>query len=60
MVQYGSLEVALQFGQGVAATAYESFPDAFADAPPSASRGFVEALISYALARITWRQVVAF
>lgn len=53
MVHYGSLEFAFQFGQGVAAAAYESFHDAFADVPPSASRGFVEALIPYMLARIS-------
>jgi hypothetical protein len=37
----------------VAIAAYESFHDAFADVPPSASRGFVEALIPYMLARIS-------
>jgi hypothetical protein len=31
----------------VAVAAHESFRDAFADVPPSASRGFVEALIPY-------------
>jgi hypothetical protein len=32
---------------------HESFRDAFADVPPSASRGFVEVLIPYLLARIS-------
>jgi hypothetical protein len=36
----------------VVVAAYESFDDAFADVPPSASRGFVEALIPCMLARI--------
>jgi geranylgeranyl diphosphate synthase type II len=53
MVHYGSLEFAYQFGQGVATAAYESFHDAFASVPPSASRGFVEALIPYMLARVS-------
>jgi len=53
MVHYGSLEFAFQFGQGVATAAYESFHDAFADVPPSDSRGFVEALIPYMLARVS-------
>jgi hypothetical protein len=39
--------------QGVAVAACESFHDAFADVPPSASRGFVEAFIPYMLARIS-------
>ena len=51
MEHHGSLEFAYQFGQGVATAAYESFHDAFVDAPPSASRGFIEALIPYMLAR---------
>jgi hypothetical protein len=50
MVRHGSLEFAFQFGQGVAA-AYESFHEAFAGAPPSPHRAFVEALIPYMLAR---------
>jgi geranylgeranyl diphosphate synthase type II len=53
MVHHGSLEFAYQFGQGVATAAYESFHDAFAAVPPSASRGFVEALIPYMLARVS-------
>ena len=53
MVHHGSLEFAYQFGQGVATAAYESFHDAFAGVPPSASRGFVEALIPYMLARVS-------
>lgn len=53
MVHYSSLEFAFQLGQGVATAACESSHDAFADAPPSASRGFVEALIPYMLARIS-------
>lgn len=52
-VHYGSLEFAFQFGQGVATAAYESFHDAFADVPPSASQGFVDALIPYTLARVS-------
>ena len=51
MQRHGSLEFAFQFGQGVAAAAYESFHEAFADVPPSAPRDFVEALIPYMLAR---------
>jgi hypothetical protein len=50
---YSSPEFAFQFGQGVATAAYESFHDAFADVPPSASRSFVEALIPYMLARVS-------
>ena len=53
MVHYSSLEFAYQFGQGVATAAYESFHDAFANVPASASRGFVEALIPYMLARVS-------
>ena len=53
MVHHGSLEFAYQFGQGVATAAYESFHDAFAGVPSSASRGFVEALIPYMLARVS-------
>jgi len=53
MVHYGSLEFAFQFGQGMATAAYESFHLAFADVPPSASRGFIEALIPYMLARVS-------
>ena len=53
MVHYGSLEFAFQFGQGVATAAYESFHDAFAHVPRSASRGFIEALIPYMLARVS-------
>jgi geranylgeranyl diphosphate synthase type II len=51
MVQHGSLEFAFQFGQGVAAAAYESFHEAFAGVPPSAHRYFIQALIPYMLAR---------
>jgi geranylgeranyl diphosphate synthase type II len=51
MVRHGSLEFAFQFGQGIAATAYESFHDAFARVPPSGSRDFIEALVPYMLAR---------
>jgi len=51
MVRHGSLEFAFQFGQGVATAAYQSFHEAFADVPPSASRNFVEELIPYMLAR---------
>jgi geranylgeranyl diphosphate synthase type II len=51
MVRHGSLEFAFQFGQGVAAAAYESFHEAFAGVPPSPHRAFVEALIPYMLAR---------
>lgn len=39
MVHYGSLEFAFQFEQGVATATYDSFHDAFADVPASASRG---------------------
>ena len=53
MMRHGSLEFAYQFGQGVATAAYESFHDAFAGVPPSAARGFVEALIPYMLARVS-------
>jgi geranylgeranyl diphosphate synthase, type II len=51
MVQHGSLEFAFEFGQGVAAAAYESFHEGFAGVPPSAHRDFVEELIPYMLAR---------
>jgi hypothetical protein len=53
MPHYSSLEFAFQFDQGVATAACESFHDAFADVPASASRGFVEALIPYMLARVS-------
>ena len=53
MVGHGSLDFAFQFGQGVAAAAYESFHQAFADMPPSPHRDFVEALIPYMLERPT-------
>lgn len=53
MVHHGSLEFAYQFGQGIGTAAYESFHDAFAGVPPSASRAFVEALIPYMLARVS-------
>jgi hypothetical protein len=45
LISAGSLRVAV--------VACESFHDAFADVPPSASRGFVEALIPCMLARIS-------
>jgi geranylgeranyl diphosphate synthase type II len=51
MVRHGSLEFAFQFGQGVAAAAYEAFHQAFADVPSSPHRDFVEALIPYMLER---------
>jgi geranylgeranyl diphosphate synthase type II len=51
MVRHGSLDFAFQFGQGVAAAAYESFYQAFAHVPPSPHRDFVEALIPYMLER---------
>jgi len=51
MVRHGSLEFAFQFGQGVAAAAYEAFDQAFADVLPSPHRDFVEALIPYMLER---------
>ena len=38
MVHYGSLEFAFRFEQGVATATYDSFHDAFADVPASASR----------------------
>jgi hypothetical protein len=50
MVGHGSLEFAVQFGQGVAA-AYEAFSEAFADVPPSPHRDFVEAIVPYMLER---------
>jgi geranylgeranyl diphosphate synthase, type II len=51
MVRYGSLDYALQFGQGIAAAAYDCFHQAFADVPPSPARDFVEAMVPYMLAR---------
>jgi geranylgeranyl diphosphate synthase type II len=51
MVRHGSLEFAFQFGQGVAAAAYESFHQAFTEVPPSPHRDFVETLIPYMLER---------
>jgi geranylgeranyl diphosphate synthase, type II len=51
MVLHGSLDFAFEFGQGVATAAYQSFYEAFADVPPSASRDFIQALIPYMLAR---------
>jgi geranylgeranyl diphosphate synthase type II len=52
MVRHGSLDFAFQFGQGVAAAAYQSFHDAFADVCPSGSRDFIEALVPYMLERV--------
>ena len=51
MVRHGSLDFAFQFGQGVAAAAYEAFHQAFAEVPPSPHRDFVEALVPYMLER---------
>lgn len=51
MVRYGSLDYAFQFGQGIAAAAYDSFHEAFADVPPSPARDFIEAMVPYMLAR---------
>ncbi len=51
MVRHGSLDFALQFGQGVATGAYRFFHKAFANVPQSPSRDFIEALIPYMLAR---------
>jgi geranylgeranyl diphosphate synthase, type II len=51
MVRHGSLEFAFQFGQGVAAAAYEAFSQAFADVPASPHRDFVEAIVPYMLER---------
>lgn len=51
MVRYGSLDYAFQFGQGIAAAAYGSFHEAFADVAPSPARDFIEALVPYMLAR---------
>jgi geranylgeranyl diphosphate synthase, type II len=51
MVRHGSLEFAFQFGQGVAAAAYDAFGVAFAGVPPSPHRDFVEAIVPYMLER---------
>ena len=51
MVRHGSLEFAFQFGQGVAAAAYDAFGVAFAGVPPSPPRDFVEAIVPYMLER---------
>jgi geranylgeranyl diphosphate synthase, type II len=51
MVRHGSLEFAFQFGQGVAAAAYQAFSEAFADVPASPHRDFVEAIVPYMLER---------
>jgi geranylgeranyl diphosphate synthase, type II len=51
MVRYGSLDYALQFGQGIAAAAYDSFHEAFAGVPPSPARDFIEAMVPYMLTR---------
>jgi geranylgeranyl diphosphate synthase type II len=51
MVRHGSLEFAFQFGQGVAAAAYEAFAEAFADVPASPHRDFVAAIVPYMLER---------
>jgi geranylgeranyl diphosphate synthase, type II len=53
MVRYGSLSYAFQFGQGIAAAAYESFHEAFAGVPRSPARDFIEAMVPYMLARTT-------
>jgi geranylgeranyl diphosphate synthase type II len=52
MVKHGSLDFAFQFGEGVAAAAYQSFHDAFVDVSHSESRDFIEALVPYMLARV--------
>ncbi|MBA2323033.1 MAG: polyprenyl synthetase family protein [Pseudonocardiales bacterium] len=51
MEHYGSVDFAFEFGQGIAAAAYESFHEAFVDVPPSAARDFIKALVPYMLAR---------
>jgi geranylgeranyl diphosphate synthase type II len=51
MLRHGSVQFAAEFGEGVAAAAYGSFREAFADVPASAHRDFVEAIIPYMLAR---------
>ena len=51
MVRHGSLEFAVQFGQGVAAAAYAALAEAFADVPASPHRDFVAAIVPYMLER---------
>ena len=51
MDEHGSLEFTRRFGAGIADAAATSFRVAFADAPPSPARRFVEDLIPYMLER---------
>jgi geranylgeranyl diphosphate synthase type II len=51
MHDHGSIEHARAFASGIAEAAHGAFDDAFATAPPSEDRRFVEGLISFMLDR---------
>lgn len=51
MHEHGSIDFALEYGQGIAAAAYESFDQAFSHVRPSRHRDFLRALIDYMLTR---------
>lgn len=51
MQQHGSVDYAVEFGQGIAAAAYDAFDDAFSRVRPSRHKAFLEALIDYMLNR---------
>ena len=51
MERHGSIEYAAEYAAGIAAAAHDAFELAFAAAPPSEDRRFVEQLIAYMLER---------
>lgn len=48
---YGSIEFASAYAQGIAGAALEAFETAFADAEPGADRDFLRAVVPYMVAR---------
>lgn len=51
MVGHGSIDFATEYGQGIAAAAYDSFDEAFVHVPDSRHRRFLRSLVSYMLER---------
>ena len=51
MERHGSIDHARAFAEGIAGAAHEAFEVAFADAPPSPDRQFVEDMIGFMLDR---------
>jgi geranylgeranyl diphosphate synthase type II len=48
---YGSIEFAAAYAQGIAGAALEAFETAFADAEPGPDREFVRAVVPYMVTR---------